>query len=97
MPRTTEVVLDILTEAGIDHIFGMPGGAALFLYDALVDKQDRLRPILARHESGASCMADMYGRLTGKPGVVVAQGAWAGSNAGLGIMEAYLASTQVVG
>lgn len=96
MPKTTDVVLDILIDAGIDHVFGMPGGAALFLYDALVDKQDKIRTVLCRHESGAACMADMYGRLTGKPGVVAAQGAWAGSNAAFGIMEASLAGSPML-
>ena len=74
MPKATEVVVDILIDAGIDHIFGMPGGATLFLYDALFDRQDRIRTVLARHEGGAACMADMYGRLTGKPGVVITPG-----------------------
>jgi acetolactate synthase-1/2/3 large subunit len=96
MPKTTELVLDILVEAGIDHVFGMPGGAAIFLYDALVDRQDRIRTVLARHEGGAACMADMYGRLTGKPGVVIAQGAWAGSNAAFGVIEAYLAGSPML-
>jgi acetolactate synthase-1/2/3 large subunit len=43
MPRANEVVADILVEAGIDHVFGVPGGATLFLYDALLDKQDQIR------------------------------------------------------
>ena len=41
-------------------------------------------------------MADMYGRLTGKPGVVIAQGAWIGSNAAFGIMEAALAGSPML-
>ncbi|RJP73549.1 MAG: thiamine pyrophosphate-binding protein [Candidatus Abyssobacteria bacterium SURF_17] len=96
MPKATEVVTDILVEAGIDHVFGMPGGATVFIYDALFDKRDKIRTVLARHEGGAACMADMYGRLTGKPGVVIGQGAWMGSNAAFGIMEAYLAGSPML-
>jgi acetolactate synthase-1/2/3 large subunit len=96
MPKATEVVVDILIDAGIDHVFGMPGGATLFLYDALFDRQDKVRTVLARHEGGAACMADMYGRLTGKPGVVIGQGAWMGSNAAVAIMEAYLAGSPML-
>ncbi|RJP16116.1 MAG: thiamine pyrophosphate-binding protein [Candidatus Abyssobacteria bacterium SURF_5] len=96
MPKTTEIIIDILVDAGIDHVFGMPGGATLFLYDALFDRQDKIRTILARHEGGAACMADMYGRLTGKPGVVIGQGAWMGSNAAVAVMEAYLAGSPML-
>jgi acetolactate synthase-1/2/3 large subunit len=96
MQKTTDVVVDTLVQAGIDHVFGMPGGATIFLYDALADRQDEIRTVLSRHEGGASCMADMYGRLTGKPGVVIAQGAWIGSNAAFGIMEAALAGSPML-
>jgi acetolactate synthase-1/2/3 large subunit len=96
MQKVTDVVVDTLVQAGIDHVFGMPGGATIFLYDALADRKDKIRTVLSRHEGGASCMADMYGRLTGKPGVVIAQGAWVGSNAAFGIMEAALAGSPML-
>jgi acetolactate synthase-1/2/3 large subunit len=96
MQKATDVVVDTLVQAGIDHVFGMPGGATIFLFDALADRQDEIRTVLSRHEGGASCMADMYGRLTGKPGVVIAQGAWIGSNAAFGIMEAALAGSPML-
>jgi len=96
MPKASEIFTDILVDAGIDHVFGMPGGATMFLFDALYDKQDKIRTVLARHEGGAACMADMYGRLMGKPAVVMGQGAWIGSNAAFGIMEAYMAGSPMV-
>ncbi len=96
MKKTTDVVVETLVQAGIDHVFGMPGGATIFLYDALVDRQDEIRTVLCRHEGGASCMADIYGRLTGKPGVVIGQGAWIGSNGAFGIMEAALAGSPML-
>jgi len=90
------VAVENLIEAGIDHVFGIPGGAALLLYDALYEHKDEIRSVLARQEGAAACMADMYGRLTGKPGVVIAQGAWMASNAAFGILEAYLAGSPML-
>jgi acetolactate synthase-1/2/3 large subunit len=96
MPKASEIFADILVDAGIDHVFGMPGGATMFVFDALHDKREQIRTILARQEGSASCMADIYGRLTGKPAVVMGQGAWIGSNAAFGIMEAYMAGSPMV-
>ncbi len=96
MPKASEIITDIMVDAGIDHVFGMPGGATMFIFDALYDKRDQIRTVLARQEGGAACMADMYGRLTGKPAVVMGQGAWIGSNAAFGIMEAYMAGSPMV-
>ncbi|MCD6571086.1 MAG: thiamine pyrophosphate-binding protein [Deltaproteobacteria bacterium] len=90
------IFTDILIEAGIDHVFGLPGGAAALIYDALVDKKDKIRAVLARQEGGAACMADIYGRLTGKPGVLMGQGLWIGTSGGYGIVEAYLAGVPML-
>jgi len=96
MPKAAEIITDILVDAGIDHVFGMPGGATMFIFDALFDKQDKIRTVLARHEGAAACMADMYGRLTGKPAVLMGQGAWIGSNGAFGIMEAFMAGSPML-
>jgi len=80
---------DILVEAGIDHVFGMPGGCTPFLYDALFDKKDQINTVLVRHEGGAAVMADLHARLTGKPAVVMGQGPWIGTSGGIGIIEAF--------
>jgi acetolactate synthase-1/2/3 large subunit len=96
MKNASEVVCDILVEAGIDHAFGMPGGSTLSVFNALYHYQDKIKTVLVRHEGGASCMADMYGRLTGKPGVLLGQGPWLGSNGGFGIMEAYMAGSPML-
>ena len=66
------------------------------IFDSLSHYADRVRPILVRHEQAASIMADMYGRLTGKPGVVLGQGAFIGANAVFGTLEAYLAGSPMV-
>lgn len=96
MPKSTEIVADTLIDAGIDYVFGMPGGGMMFFYNAILERNDKIKAILARHEGAASCMADMYGRMTGRPAAVVGQGAWIGSNAAFGILEAYLAGSPML-
>src|SRR5690606_17690825 len=65
-----EMVIQALTDQGVEHIFGYPGGAALPIYDAMF-QQDLIKHILVRHEQGATHMAEGYARSTGKPGVVL--------------------------
>ena len=65
-----EMVIRALTDQGVEHIFGYPGGAALPIYDAMF-QQDKVQHILVRHEQGAGHMAEGYARATGKVGVVL--------------------------
>ena len=67
-----EMAVEILLEHNVDTIFGYPGGAALFIYDALYKYKDKIRHVLTAHEQGASHAADGYARSTGKTGVVLA-------------------------
>lgn len=89
-------IIDSLVEGGVDHLFGLPGGATMEIYKALHGRESEIRPVVPRDEQTASCMADMYGKLTGKPGVFAAQGAFAGSTGMFGVMEAFLASSPMV-
>lgn len=86
----------MLIEAGIDHVFGIPGGGITPIWDALLDRQDKITVVLTRHEQAAACMADMYGRMTGKPGVLMGQGAFIASNGGFGILEGYLSNSPML-
>lgn len=85
-----------MVEAGIGHFFGLPGGATIEIYKALYGREDEIKAIVPRDEQTASCMADMYGKLTGKPGVFAAQGGFAGSTGMFGVIEAFLASSPMV-
>ncbi len=89
-------ICEVLAEAEIDFVFGIPGGSAMRIFDSLAGHAGRVRPILVRHEQSASVMADVYGRLTGKPGVVLGQGAFIGTNAVFGTLEAQLAGSPMV-
>ena len=80
-------VVRVLEEAGIQFVFGMPGGDTGRIFDALYDST-RIQTILVRHEQVGSIMAEMYGRLTGKPGVVMGQGIFLACNALFGTLEA---------
>ncbi len=91
-----EWIVDCLIEAGTEHFFGLPGGATMDIYRALHDRQNRIRAIVPRDEQTASCMADMYGKLTGKPGVIVGQGGFTGSTGMFGVIEAFLASSPML-
>jgi len=90
MSRASEKICDVLIAAGIDHVFGIPGGGTIPIWNALFDRQDKIKVVLTRHEQAAGCMADMYGRMTGKPGVLMGQGAFIASSGGFGILEGYL-------
>ena len=90
-------VVEVLREAGIDMIFGIPGGNMVeSLFDALHEHQDIIRSVLVREESLAGIMAEVYGRLTRRPGVVIAQGAWIAAHAMIGALEAHLSSSPML-
>ncbi|MGB6758778.1 MAG: thiamine pyrophosphate-binding protein, partial [Xanthobacteraceae bacterium] len=65
-----EMVIKALSDQGVEHIFGYPGGAVLPIYDALF-QQNMVQHILVRHEQGAVHAAEGYARSTGKVGTVL--------------------------
>jgi acetolactate synthase-1/2/3 large subunit len=91
-----EAIVRVLEEAGIEYVFGMPGGRTGQIYNALYDHKSSIRTVLVREEGLAAVMADVYGRLTGKPGVAMGQGAFMLTNAGMGIVEGFLAGTPML-
>ncbi|HXH86388.1 MAG TPA: thiamine pyrophosphate-binding protein, partial [Nitrospira sp.] len=91
-----EAIARVLEEAGVDFIFGMPGGRTIPIYDALYDCREKVRCVLAREEGLATVMAEAYGRLTGRPGVCMGQAAWMLTNSGMGLVEACLSGTPVL-
>lgn len=68
--RTADLLVDILVEAGVEVIFGLPGGPIAPIHDALLDRPE-IRTITTRHEAGAVFAAAGYAQATGKLGVVV--------------------------
>ncbi len=94
--RGAEGIVRVLEEAGIDMVFGIAGGNMGRLYDALYDHQSTIRAVLVRHEQLASVMAEVYGRLTGKPGVCTGQGIFMLANGFLGTLEAHFGSSPML-
>jgi acetolactate synthase I/II/III large subunit len=90
-----EMVIRALTDNGVEHIFGYPGGAALPIYDAMF-QQDKIEHILVRHEQGATHMAEGYARSTGKCGVVLVTSGPGATNAVTGLTDALMDSIPLV-
>jgi acetolactate synthase-1/2/3 large subunit len=90
-----EITIRCLQKEGVDHIFGYPGGAVLFIYDELF-KQDRVRHILVRHEQAAVHAADGYARSSNKVGVALVTSGPGVTNAVTGIATAYMDSIPLV-
>ena len=86
-----QAVIASLEAEGVDTIFGYPGGQAIKIYDALYDSK-KIRHVLARHEQGATHMADGYARATGKVGVVLVTSGPGATNTVTGIATAYMDS-----
>jgi acetolactate synthase-1/2/3 large subunit len=88
-------VIRCLQEEGVEHVFGYPGGAVLFIYDAIF-KQKAVKHVLVRHEQGALHAADGYARATGKCGVALVTSGPGVTNAVTGICTAYMDSIPMV-
>lgn len=91
-----QIIIECLTEQGVDVVFGFPGGAVLPLYEALFQNKNRIRHILTAHEQGASHAADGYARSTGKVGVCIATSGPGATNLVTGIATAYMDSVPMV-
>ncbi|HYM68102.1 MAG TPA: thiamine pyrophosphate-binding protein [bacterium] len=69
-PRTAaDAFVAVLRDAGVRHLFGLPGSTEASLLDALA-RDGEIRYVMALHESAAVAMADGYARATGRPAVV---------------------------
>jgi acetolactate synthase-1/2/3 large subunit len=92
--RAADAIVKALEKEGVKHIFGIPGGAIIEVYDALFDSG--IRHILTRHEQAAVHAADGYARATGRTGVAFATSGPGATNTVTGIATAYMDSSPVV-
>ncbi len=90
-----ETLIKSLKEEGVKHIFGIPGGAVIEVYDALYDEGD-IEHILMRHEQAAAHAADGYARVTGGPGVCMATSGPGALNLTTGMANALMDSSPVI-
>ena len=90
-----DILVRCLQAEGVEYVWGYPGGAVLYIYDALY-KQDAIQHILVRHEQAAVHAADGYARATGKVGVALVTSGPGVTNAITGIATAYMDSIPMV-
>ena len=90
-----EIVVRCLAEEGVEHVFGYPGGAVLYIYDEIF-KQDKFQHILVRHEQAALHAADAYSRSSRKIGVALVTSGPGVTNAVTGLATAYMDSIPMV-
>src|SRR3954468_20562391 len=89
-----QALVKSLEMAGVEVMFGLPGGAILPVYDPIIDS--RIRHILVRHEQGAGHMAEGYAHATGKPGVALVTSGPGATNLVTALADAYMDSVPMV-
>src|SRR5207253_1225106 len=90
------LVARVLAEAGIEYVFGISGGHTGRIVSGLSQVQNSVRMVTVREESLAGVMAEVYGRLTRRPGVMLGQGPWVLGNGLIGTLEAVLSSSPML-
>ena len=94
-PNGSEILVRCLQAESVRFLWGYPGGAVLYIYDALY-KQDTIEHVLVRHEQAAVHAADGYARATGHVGVALVTSGPGVTNAITGIATAYMDSIPMV-
>ncbi len=94
-PNGSEILVRCLQAEGVKYLWGYPGGAVLYIYDALY-KQGSIEHVLVRHEQAAVHAADGYARATGEVGVALVTSGPGVTNAVTGIATAYMDSIPMV-
>ena len=94
--NTAQVLVELLKEYGVEHIFGVPGDTTMALYDALYAARGEITHIMARDERSAAFMADAYARLTYKPGITEAPSGGGATYVIPGVAEANGSSVPMV-
>ena len=94
-PNGSEILVRCLQAEGVKFLWGYPGGAVLYIYDALY-KQNSIEHVLVRHEQAAVHAAEGYARSTGKVGVVLVTSGPGATNAVTGLTDALMDSIPIV-
>ncbi len=89
------ILVDQLVIQGVDRVFCVPGESFLAVLDALHDSP-QIELVTCRHEGGAAVMAEAYGKLTGRPGVVFCSRGPGATNASSGLHVAWQDSTPLI-
>jgi len=95
MKTAAELVIQVLAEAGVKHVFGISGDSVLALIDA-IGRTPGIDYMTVFHEQVGTSMADGYARVTGNPGVVLAHMGPGVCNLVIGLASAYRDSSPVI-
>lgn len=93
--KLADYVFEAFAEAGVQHVFFLPGGGAMHLVDSL-GRSRRLEPIVMLHEQAAAIAAEAYARVTGNLGAVLVTTGPGGTNALTGVAGAWIESTPMI-
>jgi acetolactate synthase-1/2/3 large subunit len=93
--KLSDYVFEAVADAGVRHVFYLPGGGAMHLVDSL-GRSDRLEPVLMLHEQAAAIAAEAYARVTGNLGAVLVTSGPGGTNALTGVAGAWIESTPLM-
>ncbi|MGJ3258499.1 MAG: thiamine pyrophosphate-binding protein [Rhodospirillales bacterium] len=91
-----QMVVEALVANSIDRVFCVPGESYLAVLDALYDVSNRIQVTVCRNEGGAANMAEAYGKLTGKPGVVMVTRGPGATHASIGVHTGFQDSTPMI-
>lgn len=94
--KTYEYIVDTIIKAGVQRVFTLPGLGITWSLPGFFERQDELDVVLTRSEQVASVMAQVTGRLTGRPGVFMGQGPWVSTTGSFGILEARFSGSPMV-
>lgn len=94
METGASILIKTLEKKGVEYVFGYSGGAAMPLFDAIIESKIKL--ILTRHEQGATHIADGYARANKKPGVVLVTSGPGATNTITGILTAHMDSVPLI-
>ena len=89
-------IVDALLANGVTHVFCVPGESYLAVLDALYDVRDCIKLIACRHEAAAANMAEAFGKLTGRPGIVMVTRGPGATQGSVGVHTAFQDSTPII-
>ncbi len=89
-----QAIIEALVAEGVDTVFGLTGSHVLRLYNCIADTDIRL--VSCKHEQSGAYMADLYGRLTGRPGIVIVTAGPGAINSLTGVAQAYGAASPMI-
>jgi acetolactate synthase-1/2/3 large subunit len=94
--KASQVVVEMLKAYDVRYVFGLPGDTSMALYEALYDARSEITHVLARDERSAAFMADVYARVSSRPGVCEAPSGGGATYVLPGVAEAHGSSVAFV-